>query len=127
MTAPADIPTVETDEAAVLEHLLATRWSCRAYQDRPVPEETIDRLLTIAQRSASWCNTQPWQAIVTSGEGTERFREAMTSGARNNQPKFDFDAPAEYPGAYRERRPVSRSATPTPTTRPTTTAQSGHP
>lgn len=71
MTAPADVTTPQTDEAAVLEHLLATRWSCRAYQDRPVPEATIDRLLTVAQRSASWCNTQPWQVIVTSGEGTE--------------------------------------------------------
>ncbi len=107
MTAPADVTTPQTDEAAVLEHLLATRWSCRAYQDRPVPEATIDRLLTVAQRSASWCNTQPWQVIVTSGEGTERFREAMTNGARHNPPRFDFDAPAEYRGVYRDRRRAS--------------------
>lgn len=101
---PAEITATDIDEAAVLEHLLETRWSCRAYQNRQVPRPVIERLLAIAQRSASWCNTQPWEVIVTSGEGTERFREAMTDWARTNSPKFDFDAPAEYRGVYQERR-----------------------
>ncbi|MFI6309722.1 nitroreductase family protein [Nocardia fusca] len=95
------------DESAVLDHLLATRWSCRAYQSRQVPRPTIERLLATAQRSASWCNTQPWEVIVTSGQGTQRFREAMTDWARTHEPKFDFDPPTEYRGVYRERRRAS--------------------
>lgn len=99
--------SAEITEAGVLERLLAARWSCRGYQDRQVPKPIIEQLLSIAQRSASWCNTQPWEVIVTSGEGTERFREAMTAWARTHSPKFDFEPPAEYRGVYRERRRAS--------------------
>jgi nitroreductase len=99
-----DVAVVETEESIVLERLLSTRWSCRAYEDREVPRPIIERLLGMAQRSASWCNTQPWEVIVTSGAGTQRFREAMMQWARRNDPKFDFAPPAEYRGVYRERR-----------------------
>lgn len=100
----ADAPAGRTDPAAALEHLLTTRFSCRAFQDRQVPRPVVERLLTLAQRSASWCNTQPWQVIATSGEGTERLREAMSAHAREHGPEFDFDPPAEYRGVHRERR-----------------------
>lgn len=93
------------DEA--LENLLTARWSCRAYQDRQVPKPVVERLLTLAQRTASWCNTQPWQVIVTRGAGTERFREAMTEWARDHPAEFDFAPPAEYRGVYRDRRRAS--------------------
>jgi nitroreductase len=98
---------IETDDSAVLDRLLSTRWSCRAYLDDEVPRHTIERLLTIAQRTASWCNTQPWEVTVTSGQGTERFREAMMAWARSNPPRFDFGEPSEYRGVHRERRRAS--------------------
>lgn len=102
-----DTAVAETEESLLLEHLLSTRWSCRAYLDRQVPRQTIERLLTLAQRTASWCNTQPWETIVTSGGGTERFRAAMMDWARSNPMKFDFDEPSEYRGIYRDRRRAS--------------------
>ncbi len=89
-----------------LERLLTQRWSCRAFQDREVPRDVIMRMLSLAQKSPSWCNTQPWSVIVTSGEGTERFRTALSSHARS--PEFgsrpDFPMPDDYHGIYRERR-----------------------
>lgn len=99
--------TTGPDSAGVLDDLLRSRWSCRAYRDQQVPHGTIERLLTLAQRSASWCNTQPWQVIVTSGEGTERFRTALSDWAATHESRFDFDPPAEYRGVYRERRRAS--------------------
>ncbi|GAC61519.1 putative nitroreductase [Gordonia sihwensis NBRC 108236] len=58
------------EDGRVLEALLDSRWSCRGYQEgRQVPRADIERLLSIAQRSPSWCNTQPWQVIVTRGRG----------------------------------------------------------
>lgn len=36
-----------------LERLLDDRWSCRGFLDQQVPRETIDRLLTVAQRTPS--------------------------------------------------------------------------
>ena len=90
----------------VLEELLAERWSCRAYEPREVPQYVIERMLTMAQRAPSWCNTQPWGVIVTTGQGTERFRAALTAHARSaafgSCP--DFPMPDGYHGIYRDRR-----------------------
>ncbi len=43
----------------VLEELLSERYSCRAFRPDPVPRLTIERILTAAQKTASWCNSQP--------------------------------------------------------------------
>lgn len=86
--------------------LLSERFSCRAYRDAQVPREEIARLLSIAQLTASWCNAQPWGAIVTEGEGTERFRKAMfaqaTAGGARSGPDIAF--PSAYEGVYGDRR-----------------------
>jgi len=52
-------------EVQTLEHLLQRRRSCRAFLPQPVDPALITRLFALAQRTASWCNTQPWQVIVT--------------------------------------------------------------
>ena len=56
------------DRVGVLEELLNERYSVRAFLPREVPRETIEHVLTIAQRTASWCNSQPWQVLIASGE-----------------------------------------------------------
>ncbi|HZK35526.1 MAG TPA: nitroreductase [Aeromicrobium sp.] len=91
-----------TDDAAALERLLTDRWSCRGFLDRQVDRAVIERLLTMAGRTPSWCNTQPWQVIVTEGAGTDNLRKAIEADTE----KFgtDFDFPAGYNGVYKERR-----------------------
>lgn len=89
-------------DVAALERLLANRWSCRGFTDEPVPRDVIEHLLTIAQRTPSWCNTQPWHLFITSGDETARLREAMRGPAEALDPDFDF--PAGYSGIYQERR-----------------------
>lgn len=50
---------------ALLE-LFRTRTSVRAFEDRPVPRETLVRLLEAATRAPSPTNRQPWRfAVVT--------------------------------------------------------------
>lgn len=89
----------------VLEELLQERFSCRAFLPKPVPREIIERILTTAQRTASWCNSQPWQVIIASGDAKEKFRKLIyaeaASGAGDDH---DFPAPREYRGVYLERR-----------------------
>ncbi|MFD6894654.1 nitroreductase family protein [Rhodococcus sp. NPDC060086] len=59
--------TASTGErAAVLDDLLTERQSCRALSDAPVPRDLLDELLTMAQGSPSWCNTQPWHLTLAS-------------------------------------------------------------
>ncbi len=98
---PGDIPAAE-----VLADLLAARFSCRAFRPEAVPTATIERMLTMAQRSASWCNSQPWQIIVTEPPATDQFREALiehvTVTGQPEQP--DLPYPLGYFGVYRERR-----------------------
>jgi nitroreductase len=84
--------------------LLAERHSCRAYLPQPVEDRVIIRILELAQRTASWCNSQPWQVLITRGEGTERFRRALYEHAINTKPDPDFAFPTEYRGVYLERR-----------------------
>ena len=71
-----------------LEYLASRRRSCRAFEPTPVARETILRILGVAQKAASWCNSQPWQTIITSGEETERFREVMRKAASGAIAKF---------------------------------------
>ncbi len=98
--------------ARALANLVTDRHSCRGFLSEPVPRRTIGTILAIAQGAASWCNSQPWQVIVTENAATERFREALFAyassgqgperGRMREQPDFAF--PERYVGVYRERQ-----------------------
>jgi nitroreductase len=94
----------EAPRVAVLEEVLAERYSCRGFLPRGVPRPTIERILELAQRTASWCNSQPWQLTITSGGATERFRAALLRHAAEHPADPDFAFPREYRGVYLERR-----------------------
>lgn len=87
-----------------LQQLLDDRWTCRQFLPEPVPREDIERLLSAAQRTPSWCNTQPWQVTVTSGAGTERFRSALMDHVQSHPAQTDFDFPTAYNGVFKDRR-----------------------
>ncbi|MFB8387498.1 nitroreductase [Microbacterium sp. NPDC055910] len=87
-----------------LDDLLSSRYSCRGYLPDEVPDEVIRRVFEMAQKTASWCNTQPWQVTVTRGDATRRFAAALTDYARANPPRADLDVPAGYHGVYSDRR-----------------------
>src|ERR1700753_356020 len=93
------------DRIGVLEELLGELYWARASLPQPVPRETIEHVLTAAQRTASWCNSQPWQVLIASGAAKEKFRETIygkvASGAAEDG---DFPFPREYLGVYLERR-----------------------
>ena len=89
------------------EQAVNSRYSARMFQPQRVPDETIQRILELSQQTPSWCNSQPWQLIVTRGEGTERLRRRLYEHARSGgRATPDFPFPRAYLGAYRERRKV---------------------
>ncbi len=90
--------------ADVLNALLVQRHSCRAFLPKPVLREVQEHLLQMAQRTASWCNSQPWQVHITEGAGTERLREVLQAVPPPGESGSDFAWPREYRGAYLERR-----------------------
>ncbi len=92
-------------EAPVLDGLLRSRWCCRGFAATPVPRPTIERLLEMAQRTPSWCNTQPWRVTLTSGEATRQLAQALSAhGATGVPDQPDLPFPAAYRGEYLARR-----------------------
>lgn len=94
-----------------LERLLAARRSCRGYTEQQVPRDVLERLLTAAQHTASWCNTQPWQVVITSGKATTALRAALlasfdpsTTGSGQATLGSDFPFPSGYSGVHDQRR-----------------------
>jgi nitroreductase len=64
-------------DSEVLADLLQERYSCRGFLPYRVSRTTIQTILGIARRTASWCNSQPWQISIASGEATRRLREEL--------------------------------------------------
>jgi len=91
-------------DAAAFERLLEGRFSCRSFKPEPVPRTTIEQILNLSQRTASWCNTQPWQVAIASGAAAQAFSKFLLEAAVAPPEKTDFTWPEEYRGVYRERR-----------------------
>ena len=64
------------DKASV-ETAIETRFSARAFLPKPVPRETIERLLEVASRAPSGTNTQPWKVYVLQGASRDSLVEKV--------------------------------------------------
>ncbi|WP_245596446.1 nitroreductase [Nocardioides alkalitolerans] len=96
-----------TDVTAGLARLLDERYSCRAFLPGEVPEVTLRHVLALAQRTASWCNTQPWGVHLLSGEATTALADRLTAHVPTRPPVADLPLPAGYSGVYDARRKES--------------------
>lgn len=86
---------------------LESRYTCRAFTDAPVPRETIERILTTAQRAPSGGNLQPWRVYVTAGEVKDdiiaRVHRKMPETPRGEGAEYAI-YPPELTEPYRTRR-----------------------
>jgi len=98
--------TSHTSDLTALDRLTSGRSTCRAYEHKALDAELIRSIVGMASRSASWCNVQPWQLVITETlESTERFREALMERAFSHpQTESDLPFPPGYKGIYGERR-----------------------
>ncbi len=48
------------------------RYSCRAYQDRPIEQEKLDQIFEAARLAPSARNTQDWRFVVVTDKETKR-------------------------------------------------------
>lgn len=69
----------------------------------------IADVLARAQRTPSWCNTQPWRVHVLSGEARARFSKELGEHVLSHEQVADLGLP-EYTGAHAERRRESGHA-----------------
>jgi nitroreductase len=61
---------------------IRTRRSVRAYQDKPVPEEVLNRILEAARLAPSAANRQQWKFIVVQDP---ELRKKLITAANNQQ------------------------------------------
>ena len=62
----SQVSTVINDPASV-DAAIESRFSARAFLQKPVPRETIESILQLARRAPSGTNTQPWKVHVLQG------------------------------------------------------------
>ena len=73
----------------------------RQYDSRPVPRDTIDRVVEAGRLTASSMNRQPWHfVVVTEREGLERLSEAVPTGRYVREAAFAIAVATERDSAY---------------------------
>nr|WP_293679650.1 nitroreductase [uncultured Phenylobacterium sp.] len=74
---------------------VATRRSVRAFTERPVPLETVRRILDQARWAPSGCNFQPWEAVVLTGAPLKALQAKLLASEVDNPQEYDFSAPGQ--------------------------------
>ncbi|WP_050927574.1 nitroreductase [Aestuariivita boseongensis] len=87
-----------------MDAVFSARFSCRAFKPDPVPRADIERIVALARRAPSWCNAQPWQLVITSGNETDAFRTALQAEIAQASNSPDIPFPEKYSGIYQDRR-----------------------
>ncbi|MFM8542272.1 MAG: nitroreductase family protein [Chakrabartia sp.] len=75
---------------------VATRRSIRAFLDKPVPSETLRRVLDQARMAPSGCNFQPWEATLLAGAPLKALQERLLATQPDSPLEYDFSAPGQH-------------------------------
>ena len=85
---------------------LEARKSVRAFLDKPVDKDQINKILDAARHSPSGVNTQPWQVAVVTGEAKKNLQEKIEASFRGgNKGKAEYQYyPGEWVEPFKSRR-----------------------
>ena len=87
------------------DDVLLGRRSVRGYKPDPVPKALIEEILTLAMRSPSSMNTQPWNFTVISGEPLDLIRAGNTERNIAGVPHSrEFRIGESFAGQHRDRQ-----------------------
>ena len=93
-----------TPDQTYAEVVLGRR-SIRGYLDKPVPRALIEEILTMAMRSPTSMNTQPWHFHVITGEPLDRIRKGNTENILAGVPDSrEFRRGEAFAGVHRDRQ-----------------------
>jgi nitroreductase len=87
------------------DDVILGRRSIRGYKPDPVPQSLIEEVLTLAMRSPSSMNTQPWNFYVLTGEPLNKIRAGNTERMIEGVPQSrEFRTGEAFAGQHRERQ-----------------------
>jgi nitroreductase len=98
---------IETTQQKIVDQVIATRKSIRAFLPTPVAKEDIQKILEVATRAPSGGNTQPWKVYVFMGQAKQRLSEAILRAHNNPNNEYTEEYhyyPVEWVSPYKERR-----------------------
>ena len=87
-----------------LANVVKARRSVRGFTPEQIPQTQLERLFAAAQHAPSWCNIQPWRAVVTRPPVTDRVTHALMQEAQASPAQPDIPFPTEYPEPYLSHR-----------------------
>jgi len=70
-----------------IEELLDSRYSCRAFTDRPVSRAQVERIAALAAKAPSWGNTQPWKLYAVGGDKAKEIRRRLVADLQAGREK----------------------------------------
>ena len=73
---------------------LSKRYSCRKFKSDELPGTLLSDLLVAAQKTASWCNTQPWSVHILSGDARGKVALVVSRGGKMLNLTADFGSQA---------------------------------
>ena len=86
---------------------VASRRSVREFLDKPVEKALLEQILAKAQNAPSGGNTQPWNAVMATGEPLKKLlaavAEVVPQGAAAHKPEYNI-YPPELDGRYKDSR-----------------------
>lgn len=77
---------------SALADIIKDRRSIRKYEDKPVSDEAIARILEAVQWSPSWTNCQPWEVIIVKDASVKEKLQAVMA-PKNPATKAIVNAP----------------------------------
>ena len=71
-----------------LKQAILERRSIRKYQDRDVPKEVLERVISTALWAPSGMNRQTWEVVVLRGESRDRLMEIISRSQEHMLPRL---------------------------------------
>jgi nitroreductase len=87
-----------------LEKIMSERHSTRAFLDKPVPRETIERLLLLCTKAPSAINLQPWEFTVVTGVERKRLSKVLVKSMRERNISCGPGAVRPLPEYFMDRQ-----------------------
>ncbi len=101
--------TPTPEQTALVDAAITTRRSLRAFLPTPVPRASIEAILSVAARSPSGTNTQPWKVYVLTGEAktglSRKILQAFNDPAEREKHTEEYAYyPTEWKSPFIDRR-----------------------
>lgn len=80
----------------MIESILRTRHSARAFKNEEISEGLIREIIADAQFAPSWCNSQPWKVYVVTGEAAKKMHETHKNNVVNKERAWTDVVPPQF-------------------------------